>query len=86
MRTVSPSSWDIKLGKITIGVDKAFVSNKFVRFDPGVPYIYLDKEMHKHVINSVNKQAGSAVCSSGVNICKISEPCHKVGWNMEMKF
>ena len=86
MRTVSPKSWDIKLGYFKLGADREHVNNKFVRFDPGVPYIYLDKGMHKHVINSVNKQAGSAVCNAGVNICKFPTPCNKVTWNMEMKF
>ena len=86
IRTVGTNSWDVKLGYFKFGADKEHTQNAFVRFDPGVPYVYLDKAMHQKWIASVNKASGSTVCNAGVNICKLSMPCNKVNFNFNMKF
>lgn len=86
MGTAGKETWDLKMGYLKVGDDKGHVSNSFVRFDPGVPYVYLDNINYKRFMKKMNESAGTKICHEGVHICKHEVPCHKINNNMKITF
>jgi len=49
-----------------------------VRFDPGVPYLYLPQEAYDKFANYMNTRFGTngkGICHTDLNICKFESAC-----------
>jgi len=91
LRTASRKTWDLKLAYLKMGLgQKGFPGNAFVRFDPGVPYVYLDDKLYETFraeLNSMNVGFSGDVCHSGVNICKFPVSCAQAAsYTRELRF
>jgi hypothetical protein len=90
LRTASRKTWDLPMKYTKFGIgSKGFPANAFVRFDPGLPYMYLDDVLYTQLtkeLNSLHHNFAGDMCHSGVNICKMPMPCDKVMFGTKLTF
>lgn len=79
-RTNSNTNWDVKMLSWKFGDNKGFSDKSdLVRFDPGLPYVYLSKSKYKMFTETMNTAyPDDYPCKKNSNVCIFKKTCKAV--------
>jgi len=80
IRTVSEKTWDVKCNFMNLDKTDAGLSvdGTLVRFDPGLPYLYLPTSIFTDFVKFMNGKYGASTCDPVLNVCKFPKACSEV--------
>ena len=83
IRTIDTKSWDLRAEDYTVGEQKGTLDGVRLRLDPGLPYLYVPKEIFDQFADVVKQKTKIDACkndngSTNAKVCKFDQSCSDV--------
>ena len=83
IRTIDTKSWDLSAEEYTVGEQKGTLDGVRLRLDPGLPYLYVPKEIFDQFADVVKQKTKIDACandggSTNTKMCKFDKSCSDI--------